>query len=191
MPSKREFRALVIEMVLATDMSCHFQQIKAMKNALQQPEGWVTPQHCAVKSCISAGALPLWLTSKAPLQRPSLSLMSTSILFLLLNFKLIHLGVDWHPLYTHLYSVLVNQSLQRSPCWEKPPCAFPFAYQGDIKDMIQLSDLYSFSVTQGYKICRTQLMHCPSAHGVSCHLCKGPAAQPGDRWKQLEARTAK
>ncbi|OXB55748.1 hypothetical protein ASZ78_005250 [Callipepla squamata] len=35
----REFRALVIEMVLATDMSCHFQQIKAMKNALQQPEG--------------------------------------------------------------------------------------------------------------------------------------------------------
>lgn len=39
MLSKREFRALVIEMVLATDMSCHFQQIKAMKNALQQPEG--------------------------------------------------------------------------------------------------------------------------------------------------------
>lgn len=47
MPSKREFRALVIEMVLATDMSCHFQQIKAMKNALQQPEGWVTSQHCS------------------------------------------------------------------------------------------------------------------------------------------------
>lgn len=39
MLSEREFRALVIEMVLATDMSCHFQQIKAMKNALQQPEG--------------------------------------------------------------------------------------------------------------------------------------------------------
>ncbi|XP_041045179.1 calcium/calmodulin-dependent 3',5'-cyclic nucleotide phosphodiesterase 1C [Carcharodon carcharias] len=35
----RELRALVIEMVLATDMSCHFQQVKAMKNALQQPEG--------------------------------------------------------------------------------------------------------------------------------------------------------
>uniref|UniRef100_A0A4W3J6E4 Phosphodiesterase n=1 Tax=Callorhinchus milii TaxID=7868 RepID=A0A4W3J6E4_CALMI len=35
----RELRALVIEMVLATDMSCHFQQIKAMKNSLQQPEG--------------------------------------------------------------------------------------------------------------------------------------------------------
>uniref|UniRef100_F6YI11 Phosphodiesterase n=1 Tax=Ornithorhynchus anatinus TaxID=9258 RepID=F6YI11_ORNAN len=34
----REFRALVIEMVMATDMSCHFQQIKAMKSALQQPE---------------------------------------------------------------------------------------------------------------------------------------------------------
>uniref|UniRef100_A0A8C9N9V8 Phosphodiesterase n=1 Tax=Serinus canaria TaxID=9135 RepID=A0A8C9N9V8_SERCA len=32
----REFRALVIQMVLATNMSCHFQQIKAMKNALQQ-----------------------------------------------------------------------------------------------------------------------------------------------------------
>uniref|UniRef100_A0A667G640 Phosphodiesterase n=1 Tax=Lynx canadensis TaxID=61383 RepID=A0A667G640_LYNCA len=34
----REFRTLVIEMVMATDMSCHFQQIKAMKTALQQPE---------------------------------------------------------------------------------------------------------------------------------------------------------
>ncbi|KAM9332591.1 dual specificity calcium/calmodulin-dependent 3',5'-cyclic nucleotide phosphodiesterase 1C [Pholidichthys leucotaenia] len=34
----RELRTLVIEMVLATDMSCHFQQIKAMKNCLQQPE---------------------------------------------------------------------------------------------------------------------------------------------------------
>lgn len=37
----RELRALVVEMVLATDMSCHFQQVKAMKNFLQQPEGWV------------------------------------------------------------------------------------------------------------------------------------------------------
>nr|XP_028606480.1 calcium/calmodulin-dependent 3',5'-cyclic nucleotide phosphodiesterase 1C isoform X1 [Podarcis muralis] len=40
----REFRTLVIEMVLATDMSCHFQQIKAMKNALQQPEGIDKPK---------------------------------------------------------------------------------------------------------------------------------------------------
>ncbi|KYO43256.1 hypothetical protein Y1Q_0017563 [Alligator mississippiensis] len=40
----REFRALVVEMVLATDMSCHFQQIKAMKNALQQPEGIDKPK---------------------------------------------------------------------------------------------------------------------------------------------------
>ncbi|NWH80118.1 PDE1C phosphodiesterase, partial [Piaya cayana] len=40
----REFRALVIEMVLATDMSCHFQQIKAMKNSLQQPEGIDKPK---------------------------------------------------------------------------------------------------------------------------------------------------
>ncbi|XP_072323472.1 dual specificity calcium/calmodulin-dependent 3',5'-cyclic nucleotide phosphodiesterase 1A isoform X2 [Scyliorhinus torazame] len=40
----REFRALVIEMVLATDMSCHFQQLKAMKNALQQPEGIEKPK---------------------------------------------------------------------------------------------------------------------------------------------------
>ncbi|XP_060542074.1 dual specificity calcium/calmodulin-dependent 3',5'-cyclic nucleotide phosphodiesterase 1C isoform X5 [Pantherophis guttatus] len=40
----REFRTLVIEMVLATDMSCHFQQIKAMKNALQQPEGIEKPK---------------------------------------------------------------------------------------------------------------------------------------------------
>ena len=34
----REFRALVIEMVLATDMSFHFQQIKNMKNMLSLPE---------------------------------------------------------------------------------------------------------------------------------------------------------
>uniref|UniRef100_A0AAY4AKG8 Phosphodiesterase n=2 Tax=Denticeps clupeoides TaxID=299321 RepID=A0AAY4AKG8_9TELE len=34
----RELRALVVEMVLATDMSCHFQQVKTMKNYLQQPE---------------------------------------------------------------------------------------------------------------------------------------------------------
>ncbi|KAM4728590.1 dual specificity calcium/calmodulin-dependent 3',5'-cyclic nucleotide phosphodiesterase 1C isoform 3-T3 [Anableps anableps] len=40
----RELRALVIEMVLATDMSCHFQQVKAMKNYLQQPEGIDKPK---------------------------------------------------------------------------------------------------------------------------------------------------
>ncbi|XP_009878298.1 PREDICTED: calcium/calmodulin-dependent 3',5'-cyclic nucleotide phosphodiesterase 1B-like, partial [Charadrius vociferus] len=33
-----ELRALVIEMVLATDMSCHFQQVKSMKTSLQQLE---------------------------------------------------------------------------------------------------------------------------------------------------------
>ncbi|KAB1254027.1 Calcium/calmodulin-dependent 3'; 5'-cyclic nucleotide phosphodiesterase 1B [Camelus dromedarius] len=33
-----ELRALVFEMVLATDMSCHFQQVKTMKMALQQLE---------------------------------------------------------------------------------------------------------------------------------------------------------
>ncbi|KAI4788620.1 hypothetical protein KUCAC02_035741 [Chaenocephalus aceratus] len=32
----RELRALVIEMVMSTDMSCHFQQIKTMKTALTQ-----------------------------------------------------------------------------------------------------------------------------------------------------------
>lgn len=37
-PRRRELRALVIEMVLATDMSCHFQQVKSMKTALQQLE---------------------------------------------------------------------------------------------------------------------------------------------------------
>lgn len=42
----RELRALVVEMVLATDMSCHFQQVKAMKNFLQQPEGSVSPLFC-------------------------------------------------------------------------------------------------------------------------------------------------
>ncbi|XP_076837062.1 LOW QUALITY PROTEIN: dual specificity calcium/calmodulin-dependent 3',5'-cyclic nucleotide phosphodiesterase 1A [Brachyhypopomus gauderio] len=40
----REFRALVVEMVLATDMSCHFQQVKTMKNFLQQPEGVDKPK---------------------------------------------------------------------------------------------------------------------------------------------------
>ncbi|KAJ8403387.1 hypothetical protein AAFF_G00351590 [Aldrovandia affinis] len=35
----RELRALVIEMVMSTDMSCHFQQIKTMRGSLQQPEG--------------------------------------------------------------------------------------------------------------------------------------------------------
>uniref|UniRef100_A0A3B5MTX1 Phosphodiesterase n=1 Tax=Xiphophorus couchianus TaxID=32473 RepID=A0A3B5MTX1_9TELE len=40
----RSLRALVIEMVLATDMSCHFQQVKAMKNYLQQPEGIDKPK---------------------------------------------------------------------------------------------------------------------------------------------------
>ncbi|XP_071527973.1 dual specificity calcium/calmodulin-dependent 3',5'-cyclic nucleotide phosphodiesterase 1A-like isoform X3 [Panulirus ornatus] len=34
----REFRTLVIEMVLATDMSSHFQQIKAMKSMLSLPD---------------------------------------------------------------------------------------------------------------------------------------------------------
>lgn len=34
----REFRSLVIELVLATDMSNHFQQIKAMKNLLSVPD---------------------------------------------------------------------------------------------------------------------------------------------------------
>ncbi|XP_046444587.1 calcium/calmodulin-dependent 3',5'-cyclic nucleotide phosphodiesterase 1-like isoform X8 [Daphnia pulex] len=34
----REFRSLVIDMVLATDMSCHFQQIKAAKGLLTVPE---------------------------------------------------------------------------------------------------------------------------------------------------------
>jgi calcium/calmodulin-dependent 3',5'-cyclic nucleotide phosphodiesterase len=36
----RDFRGLVIDMVLATDMSFHFQQIKNMKNLLSMPEKW-------------------------------------------------------------------------------------------------------------------------------------------------------
>ncbi|XP_051969663.1 dual specificity calcium/calmodulin-dependent 3',5'-cyclic nucleotide phosphodiesterase 1A isoform X2 [Xyrauchen texanus] len=40
----RDFRTLVVEMVLATDMSCHFQQIKAMKIFLQQPEAIDKPK---------------------------------------------------------------------------------------------------------------------------------------------------
>lgn len=34
----RELRTLVVEMVMSTDMSCHFQQIKTMKNALTQTD---------------------------------------------------------------------------------------------------------------------------------------------------------
>jgi hypothetical protein len=34
----REFRTLVIDMVLATDMSFHFQQLKNMKNLLTLAE---------------------------------------------------------------------------------------------------------------------------------------------------------
>ena len=37
----REFRALVIEMVLATDMSAHFQMVKSMKALVTAPD--VTP----------------------------------------------------------------------------------------------------------------------------------------------------
>ncbi|XP_041923508.1 calcium/calmodulin-dependent 3',5'-cyclic nucleotide phosphodiesterase 1A isoform X2 [Alosa sapidissima] len=40
----RELRSLVIEMVMSTDMSCHFQQIKTMRSALQQPEGIDKPK---------------------------------------------------------------------------------------------------------------------------------------------------
>ncbi|XP_026769028.1 dual specificity calcium/calmodulin-dependent 3',5'-cyclic nucleotide phosphodiesterase 1A isoform X3 [Pangasianodon hypophthalmus] len=40
----RELRTLVIEMVMSTDMSCHFQQIKTMRNSLQQPEGIDKPK---------------------------------------------------------------------------------------------------------------------------------------------------
>ncbi|XP_031731857.1 calcium/calmodulin-dependent 3',5'-cyclic nucleotide phosphodiesterase 1C-like [Anarrhichthys ocellatus] len=40
----RELRALVVEMVLATDMSCHFQQIKGMKSVLQQLEAIDKPK---------------------------------------------------------------------------------------------------------------------------------------------------
>ncbi|TDG97035.1 hypothetical protein EPR50_G00221110 [Perca flavescens] len=40
----RELRTLVVEMVLATDMSCHFQQVKAMKSVLQQPEAIDKPK---------------------------------------------------------------------------------------------------------------------------------------------------
>ncbi|XP_040922257.1 calcium/calmodulin-dependent 3',5'-cyclic nucleotide phosphodiesterase 1C [Toxotes jaculatrix] len=40
----RELRTLVVEVVLATDMSCHFQQIKAMKSLLQQPEAIDKPK---------------------------------------------------------------------------------------------------------------------------------------------------
>ncbi|XP_019733266.1 calcium/calmodulin-dependent 3',5'-cyclic nucleotide phosphodiesterase 1A [Hippocampus comes] len=52
----RELRALVVEMVLATDMSCHFQQVKAMKNFLQQPEGW-SQARCDDKKKSRGGAL--------------------------------------------------------------------------------------------------------------------------------------
>lgn len=34
----REFRTLVIDMVLATDMSFHFQQLKTMRSLLASPD---------------------------------------------------------------------------------------------------------------------------------------------------------
>ena len=37
----REFRSIVIDIVLATDMSFHFQQIKNMKSHLNSPERYV------------------------------------------------------------------------------------------------------------------------------------------------------
>nr|XP_046214186.1 calcium/calmodulin-dependent 3',5'-cyclic nucleotide phosphodiesterase 1C-like [Oncorhynchus gorbuscha] len=40
----RELRGLLVQMVLATDMSCHFQQLKHMKNFLQQPDGIDKPK---------------------------------------------------------------------------------------------------------------------------------------------------
>uniref|UniRef100_A0A8C6D659 Phosphodiesterase n=1 Tax=Moschus moschiferus TaxID=68415 RepID=A0A8C6D659_MOSMO len=40
----RDLRNLVIEMVLSTDMSGHFQQIKNIRNSLQQPEGLDKPK---------------------------------------------------------------------------------------------------------------------------------------------------
>ncbi|KAL3854497.1 hypothetical protein ACJMK2_013763, partial [Sinanodonta woodiana] len=49
----RDFRSLVIDMVLATDMSFHFTQIKNMKNLLNMPENIDKPKalslvlHCA------------------------------------------------------------------------------------------------------------------------------------------------
>ncbi|XP_065886892.1 dual specificity calcium/calmodulin-dependent 3',5'-cyclic nucleotide phosphodiesterase 1A-like [Dysidea avara] len=38
----RLVRGLIIDMVLATDMSCHFEQIKTMKNLLSSPEAYST-----------------------------------------------------------------------------------------------------------------------------------------------------
>jgi len=38
---RRYFRTLVIEMVLCTDMSFHFQQLKNMKNLLAMPDPYV------------------------------------------------------------------------------------------------------------------------------------------------------
>jgi len=47
----RELRALVIEIVLATDMSFHFQQVKNMKNLLSMPEKSVV-SFCACHSVL-------------------------------------------------------------------------------------------------------------------------------------------
>ncbi|XP_053385737.1 dual specificity calcium/calmodulin-dependent 3',5'-cyclic nucleotide phosphodiesterase 1C-like [Mercenaria mercenaria] len=46
----REFRNLVIDMVLATDMSYHFQQIKNMKNLLSMPENSLNPSQMRVRA---------------------------------------------------------------------------------------------------------------------------------------------
>jgi 3'5'-cyclic nucleotide phosphodiesterase len=47
----REFRSLVIDVVLATDMSYHFQQIKNMKSHLSTPDRYYIdiPEHIILK----------------------------------------------------------------------------------------------------------------------------------------------
>ncbi|KAK3748126.1 hypothetical protein RRG08_005917 [Elysia crispata] len=55
----REFRSLVIDMVLATDMSFHFQQIKNMKSLLGMPEKF--------SNCLKSGfPIPVLTASRSP-----------------------------------------------------------------------------------------------------------------------------
>ncbi|KAH0627199.1 hypothetical protein JD844_002673, partial [Phrynosoma platyrhinos] len=92
----REFRTLVIEMVLATDMSCHFQQIKAMKNALQQPEGSCSDDRKIHKTMIDAVFILLYTNL-------------LSLLFIPQGDKEAELGLPFSPLCDRK-STMVPQS---------------------------------------------------------------------------------
>ncbi len=69
----REFRNMVIEIVLATDMSTHFVQIKTMKNMLSLPEGYAEPIYgrsvilglTRIRPCVSSSTRAIYHTPRS------------------------------------------------------------------------------------------------------------------------------